>query len=501
MTDRDSRYTRAVTVAALAIPWTFPALYGRQPGAESLTESVAQEHQIARTATHVQAADLEFVTPGRPPSVNALRTMAALTGIWRDLDTTRCRPDVGEHAPGCPHQARYFTTSVSEVARRAYGRDSGNYREMAKAGMREMASHATQVLVFDRGTHRLIAEQVATVGEYARVDDRVRWALGASTHESLLAGGFTILPPEIVQQLSGSAFYVWQAILSHPALLKSGTVELALDGHLSLARLGLDRLNRPAKRRATLERAIADGNARQDKVTVQILERAHGGLKLRVTRRPKGAQIEDAGVPKSRTQSAQIEDAIPREIERPDVFKTSSLDVSDVLASLEDEGLRPSLENAPSLRSGNEAQAEADSITALLKDGRLPGWTESEAQWRRLCAIARRGQWYGCDPAEHVAMVEDRIRQQVDSFEAHTGGNDPLVNSEADVLADLFDHDDLWHSHRLEQAMKPLRPTLRVEVWHRLGAGDDLSNIAAGLGLLERRDPDTGAINRLEEWQ
>jgi hypothetical protein len=284
-------------LVAPSLPWGIvEVLSGADTGSRRLVESVqpAVEHQVARTATVLPGGTTAIVEPGEPPSDTALRVVAALTGLWIDQEAPACRPDRGEHWTSCPHRERWMTVSFRRIAMEAFGRANGTAIAQVHRALDELASKATRVMIFDPDMRHLIAGATSHIGEYRWVGGVLRWAWSASTLESLLAGGYQRLPRAIVQELSGSAFYVWQAVLTHPATALGvrqlrASAEFSVTGpspSLSLRRLGLSGLNRPAKVRDALRRACARGNEVQGLYRLTVLNRSgrHGGLKLRVTR-------------------------------------------------------------------------------------------------------------------------------------------------------------------------------------------------------------------------
>ncbi len=89
------------------------------------------------------------------------------------------------------------------------------------------------------------------------------------------------------QKTTSPSADVWSAVLCHPAIRQikpGGFRHPALEGSLAPERLGLERRNRPAKLRESLERAVGRGSAVQDGLSLEVMDRSTRGFKLRVTR-------------------------------------------------------------------------------------------------------------------------------------------------------------------------------------------------------------------------
>jgi hypothetical protein len=147
-----------------------------------------------------------------------------------------------------------------------------------------------------------------------------------------MAGAYQRLSLAAVQHLKGASWHLWLRVLTHPMaprLTGEASFELAITGHqpsLPLELLGLDRLNRPSKVRTALERAARRGGDLGLPYQIEVVDRASGGLKLRVTRAPQGVDAALLGRRRGTggTSSRQLVDASLK----PDAGQDGFLDMN-----------------------------------------------------------------------------------------------------------------------------------------------------------------------------
>jgi hypothetical protein len=507
------------------MPWHLAELLMLPLDAVHWSEAIgpALEYGFARSATRVDDDAPAIIEIGRPPTANALKVASIVTHLWLDQAAPDCRPDYGDHAEGCPHEDRRFSANLRRIALEAFGHDNGAGYAQTIQGLAELASRGTRVMEFDRETGRFLREAAGTLGEYRR-DARtkeVSWAWGDSAYWGLRGGGFQRIPQSLVLGLVGRSFLVWEYALTHPKTrhVRPGRpIELVP----ALERMGLDKLGRPAKELAVLERAAALGNDLQDEWHLEVAARAHGGgWKLLVgrTRRSESSDETVRRFGRKRTPVRTKEDAIVREKGSVDGFLDISVSVGaspfdETRSSLRSETDEPTIIPPPGdeIRSTSLAAAvtrssedayftgtpkERAEVLATLPETRLRSWETSDTQRLRLRFIEVRGLRVGCETS-HYAMVSDSIDDRVSEFE--NGGRHPDVG--VDPFEALFDHDANEHPRKrtADPRLAYLKPARRKQIQRLLDQGVPIRDAAISLGLGTTEDRDTGEVARLSEW-
>lgn len=465
-----------------ALPWDADRLIERPSG-------VRFEEAVTVGAMSYDLARIGGARPGgpgsallRPMSAGAYRVLAILTGVWLDQGGLGCRPNVGTHLDDCPHRATSFRTSRRELARLAFAHDGGRQVRQVDRALDELGERGRTVILFDPDSApRTVTSMAIVAVETTRrartwrgVGDEavdatltVRWA--PEIQNALLLGRFQRLPIDVVQGLTGSAWYLWMRVLTHPRTSQLGpgeSFEIAVSGYapsLPASALGLDRVNRPSKLRRSLEAAAAAGNAIQDRLTVSVLDRSSRGLKIKVRRRSEARRGRDRGTPES--SSRYTADGSEPTDRRPDGFLDENQDVPVSESKNEGrpvrlaDGLNSLMEPDGTVRhrqfsigdsttwdlaAGWTAQQRADAVEELLLASPLAWKRSSPRQRGRLEAVEHRANRIDCPLAEHLEIVQEGI----DSYVAYFVDREHSQYRDDDPLGDLFHHDDVMHRRR-----------------------------------------------------
>jgi hypothetical protein len=226
-----------------------------------------------------------------PASTGALRVLSVLTAAWAIGGTGRCDPLAGHHDAHCAHQSGGVRYTRQWLAREAFGAVGGSQRAQVTKALAELSSPEYGCLdEHEEGICPVITLRTAQ-GEALRADGSGGVVIfDPVLADSLLLGHFQRLPIELVRDLRASAFRTWLYVLMRARAArtrKSGQwVDVAVTGRRSsadFAYLGMRRL-RADRIRRSLERYAEEGNGLQSEWRLEVVDRAQGGVKLRLTR-------------------------------------------------------------------------------------------------------------------------------------------------------------------------------------------------------------------------